>query len=174
MSIFRNINILLCLFLTAACTTTQSFYVDVDRVDNFELLNYDSFQITAQKDNLSPEINPIVVDSIKNDLQNELILRGMSVNTDAPIVMEISFATKEEIDSNYSYFNSRYYRSYYGYPFYDDIESKPTFLFRLTVKDAATGNALWTGFTSYNQYRLDDSGDVEARSALINSLLNRL
>ena len=60
MSIFRNINILLCLFLTAACTTTQSFYVDVDRVDNFELLNYDSFQITAQKDNLSPEITQLL------------------------------------------------------------------------------------------------------------------
>ena len=72
------------------------------------------------------------------------------------------------------YKRQRYYRSYYGYPFYDDIESKPTFLFRLTIKDAETEDALWTGFTSYNQYRLDDSGDVEARSALINSLLNRL
>ena len=42
------------------------------------------------------------------------------------------------------------------------------------LKDKAEDKSLWTGFTSWNQNRLNDSSDTETIQALVNSLLQEL
>ena len=56
----------------------------------------------------------------------------------------------------------------------DDIETEEKFVLRLTIKDKAMDKSLWTGFTSWNQNRLNDSSDTETIQALVNSLLQEL
>ena len=42
------------------------------------------------------------------------------------------------------------------------------------IKDKAEDKSVWTGFTSWNQNRLNDSSDTETIQALVNSLLQEL
>ena len=80
---------------------------------------------------------------------------------------------KDEIESNRFGPRSYYYDRRYFY-LDDDIETEERFILRLTIKDKAEDKSLWTGFTSWNQNRLNDSSDTETIQALVNSLLLEL
>ena len=86
---------------------------------------------------------------------------------------ELSISAKDEIESNRFGPRSYYYDRRYFY-LDDDIETEERFVLRLTIKDKAEDKSLWTGFTSWNQNRLNDSSDTETIQALVNSLLQEL
>ena len=167
MNIFKNFFTLATVIFLTGCMTTQSFYLKVDSVSDFMLLNYDDFALETNSENLSPEVNPIVLEAIESRLESELELRGLDSSTDSNLVFELSISAKDEIESNR--FGPRRY-------FYleDDIETEERFILRLTIKDKVADKSLWTGFTSWNQNRLNDSSDTETIQALVNSLLKEL
>ena len=92
---------------------------------------------------------------------------------DSNLVFELSISAKDEIESNRFGPRSYYYDRRYFY-LDDDTETEERFILRLTIKDKAEDKSLWTGFTSWNQNRLNDSSDTETIQALVNSLLQEL
>ena len=160
------------IFLTG-CVSNQSFYLKVDSVSDFTLLNYEDFAIETNSENLSPEVNPIVLEAIESRLISELELRGLDSSKDSNLVFELSISAKDEIESYRFGPRSYYYDRRYFY-LDDDIETEEKFILRLTIKDKVTDKSLWTGFTSWNQNRLNDSSDTETIQALVNSLLQEL
>ena len=173
MNIFKNFFTLAAVIFLTGCMTNQSFYLKVDSVSDFMLLNYDDFALETNSENLSPEVNPIVLEAIESRLESELELRGLDSSTDSNLVFELSISAKDEIESNRFGPRSYYYDRRYFY-LEDDIETEERFILRLTIKDKVADKSLWTGFTSWNQNRLNDSSDTETIQALVNSLLQEL
>ena len=173
MNIFKNFFTVATVIFLTGCMTTQSFYLKVDSVSDFMLLNYDDFALETNSENLSPEVNPIVLEAIESRLESELELRGLDSSTDSNLVFELSISAKDEIESNRFGSRSYYYDRRYFY-LEDDIETEERFILRLTIKDKVADKSLWTGFTSWNQNRLNDSSDTETIQALVNSLLKEL
>ena len=173
MNIFKNFFTVATVIFLTGCMTTQSFYLKVDSVSDFMLLNYDDFALETNSENLSPEVNPIVLEAIESRLESELELRGLDSSTDSNLVFELSISAKDEIESNRFGSRSYYYDRRYFY-LEDDIETEERFILRLTIKDKVADQSLWTGFTSWNQNRLNDSSDTETIQALVNSLLKEL
>ena len=173
MNNFKNfLTIATVIFLTG-CVSNQSFYLKVDSVNGFTLLSYEDFYVETNSENLSPEVNPIVLEAIESRLVSELELRGLDSSKDSNLVFELSISAKDEIESNRFGPRSYYYDRRYLY-LDDDIETEERFILRLTIKDKAEDKSLWTGFTSWNQNRLNDSSDTETIQALVNSLLQEL
>lgn len=158
-------------FLTG-CMSTQSFYLKVDSVNEFTLLNYDDFNLKSNSESLSPEVNPIILEAIESRLTSELQLRGLKSLKESNLVFDLSISAKDEIESNRFGPRSYYDRRYFYLD--DDIETEEKFILRLTIRDKNLDKSLWTGFTSWNQNRLNDSSDRETIQALVNSLLQEL
>ena len=97
----------------------------------------------------------------------------MDSSKDSNLVFELSISAKDEIESNRFGPRGYYYDRRYFY-LDDDIETEEKFILRLTIKDKAADKSLWTGFTSWNQNRLNDSSDTETIQALVNSLLQEV
>ena len=173
MNNFKNFFIFATVIFLTGCVSNQSFYLKVDSVSDFTLLNYEDFAIETNSENLSPEVNPIVLEAIESRLISELELRGLDSSKDSNLVFELSISAKDEIESYRFGPRSYYYDRRYFY-LDDDIETEEKFILRLTIKDKVTDKSLWTGFTSWNQNRLNDSSDTETIQALVNSLLQEL
>lgn len=170
---FKNFFSLAALIFLTGCISNQSFYLKVDSVSDFTLLNYEDFNLETNSENLSPEVNPIVLEAIESRLVSELEFRGLDSAKDSNLVFELSISAKDEIESNRYGSRSYYYDRRYFY-LDDDIETEERFILRLTIKDKNMDKSLWTGFTSWNQNRLNDSSDTETIQALVNSLLQEL
>ena len=173
MNNFKNFFPLAALIFLTGCISNQSFYLKVDAVSDFTLLNYEDFNLETNSENLSPEVNPIVLEAIESRLVTELEFRGLDSIKDSNLVFELSISAKDEIESNRFGSRSYYYDRRYFY-LDDDIETEERFILRLTIKDKNMDKSLWTGFTSWNQNRLNDSSDTETIQALVNSLLQEL
>ena len=173
MNNFKNFFSLAALIFLTGCISNQSFYLKVDSVSDFTLLNYEDFNLETNSENLSPEVNPIVLEAIESRLVSELEFRGLDSAKDSNLVFELSISAKDEIESNRYGSRSYYYDRRYFY-LDDDIETEERFILRLTIKDKNMDKSLWTGFTSWNQNRLNDSSDTETIQALVNSLLQEL
>ena len=173
MNNFKNFFPLAALIFLTGCISNQSFYLKVDSVSDFTLLNYEDFNLETNSENLSPEVNPIVLEAIESRLVTELEFRGLDSTKDSNLVFELSISAKDEIESNRFGSRSYYYDRRYFY-LDDDIETEERFILRLTIKDKNMDKSLWTGFTSWNQNRLNDSSDTETIQALVNSLLQEL
>ena len=173
MNNFKNFLPLAALIFLTGCISNQSFYLKVDAVSDFTLLNYEDFNLETNSENLSPEVNPIVLEAIQSRLVSELEFRGLDSTKDSNLVFELSISAKDEIESNRFGSRSYYYDRRYFY-LDDDIETEERFILRLTIKDKNMDKSLWTGFTSWNQNRLNDSSDTETIQALVNSLLQEL
>ena len=81
------------IFLTG-CVSNQSFYLKVDSVNGFTLLSYEDFNLETNSENLSPEVNPIVLEAIESRLVSELELRGLDSSKDSNLVLSFQFQPK--------------------------------------------------------------------------------
>ena len=100
MNNFKNfLTIATVIFLTG-CVSNQSFYLKVDSVNDFTLLNYEDFALETNSENLSPEVNHIVLEAIESRLVSELELRGLDSSKDSNLIFDLSISAKDEIESN--------------------------------------------------------------------------
>ena len=72
MNNLKNFLTLATLIFLTGCISNQSFYLKVDSVNDFTLLNYEDFALETNSENLSPEVNPIVLEAIESRLVSEL------------------------------------------------------------------------------------------------------
>ena len=56
MNNFKNFLPLAALIFLTGCLSNQSFYLKVDSVSDFTLLNYEDFNLETNSENLSPEV----------------------------------------------------------------------------------------------------------------------
>ena len=98
MNNFKNfLTIATVIFLTG-CVSNQSFYLKVDSVNGFTLLSYEDFYVETNSENLSPEVNPIVLEAIESRLVSELELRGLDSSKDSNLVFELSISAKDGLN----------------------------------------------------------------------------
>ena len=89
MNIFKNFFTLATVIFLTGCMTNQSFYLKVDSVSDFMLLNYDDFALETNSENLSPEVNPIVLEAIESRLESELELRGLLIQVRFLVLIQL-------------------------------------------------------------------------------------
>ena len=89
MNNLKNFLTLATIIFLSGCVSNQSFYLKVDSVNDFTLLNYEDFALETNSENLSPEVNPIVLEAIESRLISELELRGLDSLDDSNLVFEL-------------------------------------------------------------------------------------
>ena len=105
----KKLTLFLDFFLTTSCSINPHSFVEVDKVDTFNLDNYSDFYININEVNLSSDINPIALERFRDDLKNALVERGLLFNQDSNLVFEINITSKDEIESdNFNNYYARY------------------------------------------------------------------
>ena len=151
----QNLKTSLILFiaLLQGCSTLDTFSLETDSVAGFNINDYNEFSLNMNNSNLSAEVNPIKFQKLESALSEAIQERGLSLNQDANLSIELIIEPKEKLklEDDFLY---RPYGRYYGYDRLsrlDRLESIPQFILRVNVKDINADKILWTGLTKWNK-----------------------
>ncbi|MFL2709566.1 MAG: DUF4136 domain-containing protein [Gammaproteobacteria bacterium] len=165
----KNITTFLCLTLLIGCSTTQS-NINVDAVETFNLNNYSDFNIKINNENISAEVNPIVLERFKENLKIAIEERGLKFNANSNITFDINFTTKEMVKSNrYNTYYSRYYSSYYMWD--DDIYNVTQNILRVNLRDINEDKTLWTVVTVWRDKSTRSISYDDASNMLVDEIM---
>lgn len=165
----KKLTLFLAFFLTTSCSINPQPFVEVDKVDTFNLDNYSDFYININEVNLSSDINPIALERFRDDLKNALVERGLLFNQDSNLVFEINITSKDEIESDN--FNNYYAR--YGWDRYyrDDIKTISKFALRINLKDVNTESTLWTVYGDWRKGSKKSPTKDDGSNALVDEIM---
>ena len=165
----KKITILLSLIILIGCETTKS-NIQVDSIATFNLDNYNDFNIKINNSNISPEINPIVLEQFKENLKNAIGERGLTYNKESNLVFDINFTTKDKVESNrINHYYSRYYWDYYS--FNDDLYTVTENILRINLKNFEEDMTLWTVVTVWRDGSSRSISYDEASNILVDEIM---
>ena len=165
----KKITILLSLIILTGCETTKS-NIQVDSIATFNLDNYNDFNIKINNSNISPEINPIVLEQFKENLKNAIGERGLAFNKESNLVFDINFTTKDKVESNrINHYYSRYYWDYYS--FKDDLYTVTENILRINLKNFEEDMTLWTVVTVWRDGSSRSISYDEASNILVDEIM---
>tara|TARA_B100000945_G_scaffold46133_2_gene31947 strand:+ start:4516 stop:5028 length:513 start_codon:yes stop_codon:yes gene_type:complete len=165
----KKITILLSLIILIGCETTKS-NIQVDSIATFNLDNYNDFNIKINNSNISPEINPIVLEQFKENLKNAIGERGLTFNKESNLVFDINFTTKDKVESNrINHYYSRYYWDYYS--FNDDLYTVTENILRINLKNFEEDMTLWTVVTVWRDGSSRSISYDEASNILVDEIM---
>ena len=165
----KKITILLSLIILIGCETTKS-NIQVDSIATFNLDNYNDFNIKINNSNISPEINPIVLEQFKENLKNAIGERGLAFNKESNLVFDINFTTKDKVESNrINHYYSRYYWDYYS--FNDDLYTVTENILRINLKNFEEDMTLWTVVTVWRDGSSRSISYEEASNILVDEIM---
>ena len=165
----KKITILLSLIILTGCETTKS-NIQVDSIATFNLDNYNDFNIKINNSNISPEINPIVLEQFKENLKNAIGERGLAFNKESNLVFDINFTTKDKVESNrINHYYSRYYWDYYS--FKDDLYTVTENILRINLKNFEEDMTLWTVVTVWRDGSSRSISYEEASNILVDEIM---
>ena len=165
----KKITILLSLIILTGCETTKS-NIQVDSIATFNLDNYNDFNIKINNSNISPEINPIVLEQFKENLKNAIGERGLTFNKESNLVFDINFTTKDSVESNrINHYYSRYYWDYYS--FKDDLYTVTENILRINLKNFEEDMTLWTVVTVWRDGASRSISYEEASNILVDEIM---
>ena len=165
----KKITTLLSLIVLIGCSMTQS-NINTDSIDTFNLSNYNDFNIKINNSNISPEINPIVLEQFKENLKNAIENRGIKFNKQSNLVFDINFTTKDKVESNrINYYYSRYYWDYYSYK--DDLYSVTENILRINLRNSEEDKTLWTVVTVWRDGSSRSISYDEASNILVEEIM---
>ena len=165
----KKITILLSLIIMTGCETTKS-NIQVDSIATFNLDNYNDFNIKINNSNISPEINPIVLEQFKENLKNAIGERGLTFNKESNLVFDINFTTKDSVESNrINHYYSRYYWDYYS--FKDDLYTVTENILRINLKNFEEDMTLWTVVTVWRDGSSRSISYDEASNILVDEIM---
>ena len=165
----KKITILLSLIILTGCETTKS-NIQVDSIATFNLDNYNDFNIKINNSNISPEINPIVLEQFKENLKNAIGERGLTFNKESNLVFDINFTTKDKVESNrINHYYSRYYWDYYS--FKDDLYTVTENILRINLKNFEEDMTLWTVVTVWRDGSSRSISYDEASNILVDEIM---
>ena len=150
----KKITLLLTLFVLTSCSLNPQSFIEVDRVEAFSIDNYSDFYVKINETSLSTEINPIALESFRDDLKNALIDSGLSFSEDSKLIFEINITSKDEIESD----NLNHYYSRYNWDRYyrDNIRTISKFILRVNLKDIESNNTVFTACLLYTSDAADE------------------
>ena len=165
----KKITILLSLIILTGCETTKS-NIQVDSIATFNLDNYNDFNIKINNSNISPEINPIVLEQFKENLKNAIGERGLTFNKESNLVFDINFTTKDSVESNrINHYYSRYYWDYYS--FKDDLYTVTENILRINLRNSEEDKTLWTVVTVWRDGSSRSISYEEASNILVDEIM---
>ena len=165
----KKITTLLSLIILIGCETTKS-NIQVDSIATFNLDNYNDFNIKINNSNISPEINPIVLEQFKENLKNAIGERGLAFNKESNLVFDINFTTKDKVESNrINHYYSRYYWDYYS--FKDDLYTVTENILRINLKNFEEDMTLWTVVTVWRDGSSRSISYEEASNILVDEIM---
>ena len=165
----KKITVLLSLIILIGCETTKS-NIQIDSVTTFNLDNYNDFNIKINNSNISPEINPIVLEQFKENLKNAIENRGIKFNKQSNLVFDINFTTKDKVESNrINHYYSRYYWDYYSYK--DDLYTVTENILRINLRNSEEEKTLWTVVTVWRDGSSRSISYDEASNILVEEIM---
>ena len=165
----KEITVLLSLIILIGCETTKS-NIQIDSVTTFNLDNYNDFNIKINNSNISPEINPIVLEQFKENLKNAIENRGIKFNKQSNLVFDINFTTKDKVESNrINHYYSRYYWDYYS--FKDDLYTVTENILRINLRNSEEDKTLWTVVTVWRDGSSRSISYDEASNILVEEIM---
>ena len=165
----KKITVLLSLIILIGCETTKS-NIQIDSVTTFNLDNYNYFNIKINNSNISPEINPIVLEQFKENLKNAIENRGIKFNKQSNLVFDINFTTKDKVESNrINHYYSRYYWDYYS--FKDDLYTVTENILRINLRNSEEDKTLWTVVTVWRDGSSRSISYDEASNILVEEIM---
>tara|TARA_B100001113_G_scaffold90902_1_gene72729 strand:+ start:18 stop:530 length:513 start_codon:yes stop_codon:yes gene_type:complete len=165
----KKITVLLSLIILIGCETTNS-NIQIDSVTTFNLDNYNDFNIKINNSNISPEINPIVLEQFKENLKNAIEDRGIKFNKQSNLVFDINFTTKDKVESNrINHYYSRYYWDYYS--FKDDLYTVTENILRINLRNSEEDKTLWTVVTVWRDGSSRSISYDEASNILVEEIM---
>ena len=165
----KKITVLLSLIILIGCETTRS-NIQIDSVTTFNLDNYNDFNIKINNSNISPEINPIVLEQFKENLKNAIENRGIKFNKQSNLVFDINFTTKDKVESNrINHYYSRYYWDYYS--FKDDLYTVTENILRINLRNSEEDKTLWTVVTVWRDGSSRSISYDEASKILVEEIM---
>ena len=165
----KKITVLLSLIILIGCETTKS-NIQIDSVTTFNLDNYNDFNIKINNSNISPEINPIVLEQFKENLKNAIENRGIEFNKQSNLVFDINFTTKDKVETNrINHYYSRYYWDYYS--FKDDLYTVTENILRINLRNSEEDKTLWTVVTVWRDGSSRSISYDEASNILVEEIM---
>ena len=165
----KKITTFLTLIILVGCSTTQS-NINTDSIETFNLGNYNDFNIKINNSNISPEINPIVLEQFKENLKNAIENRGIKFNKQSNLVFDINFTTKDKVESNrINHYYSRYYWDYYS--FKDDLYTVTENILRINLRNSEEDKTLWTVVTVWRDGSSRSISYDEASNILVEEIM---
>ena len=165
----KKITVLLSLIILIGCETTRS-NIQIDSVTTFNLDNYNDFNIKINNSNISPEINPIVLEQFKENLKNAIENRGIKFNKQSNLVFDINFTTKDKVESNrINHYYSRYYWDYYSLK--DDLYTVTENILRINLRNSEEDKTLWTVVTVWRDGSSRSISYDEASNILVEEIM---
>ena len=165
----KKITVLLSLIILIGCETTKS-NIQFDSVTTFNLDNYNDFNIKINNSNISPEINPIVLEQFKENLKNAIENRGIKFNKQSNLVFDINFTTKDKVESNrINHYYSRYYWDYYSLK--DDLYTVTENILRINLRNSEEDKTLWTVVTVWRDGSSRSISYDEASNILVEEIM---
>ena len=159
------------LFFFSACTTSP--FLELNSRDNFQLESATKFSVSLNRDNLPVEMDPILIENLGEAVTNYLEGTGHISDSSAPIIIELSVASKDKMQvDDFRYYGYPIHRSY----LYDNnrINTVPEFYLRISIKDVDQDKTLWTGLTKWRKGSSYAPLDMPAAELLIENLLVNL
>ena len=162
--------------LIQGCSTMNSFSLETDSVDGFNINDYNEFSLNMNNSNLSAEVNPIKFQKLESALSEAIQERGLTLNPDASLNIELIIEPKEKLrlEDDFMY---RSYGRYYGYnrlSNMDRLESIPQFILRVNVKDLSSEKIVWTGLTKWSKSSSKDPLTDDYLQFIVDNILQSI
>jgi wyosine [tRNA(Phe)-imidazoG37] synthetase (radical SAM superfamily) len=120
--------------------------------------------------NLSAEVNPIKFEKLKVALTNALEDRGLKLNPEANLSIELIIEPKDKLKLSKYPRRSPYF---YGYDTWNmnELETTEQFILRVNIKDISADKIVWTGLTKWRKSSSKDPLTQEYLQFIVDSIL---
>ena len=168
----KQLSLIISLVFIQSCSLNlnlNNYNFETDSLGSFNLADYNEFSLNMNQSDLSAEVNPIKFEKLKNSLTEALEDRGLTLNPDANINIELILEPKEKLKLSKHPRRSPYY---YGYEWnMDQLETTQQFILRVNIKDISADKVVWTGLTKWRKSSSKDPLTEEYLQFIVDSIL---
>jgi len=168
----KQLSLIISLVFIQSCSLNlnlNNYNFETDSLGSFNLADYNEFSLNMNQSDLSAEVNPIKFEKLKNSLTEALEDRGLTLNPDANINIELILEPKEKLKLSKYPRRSPYY---YGYEWnMDQLKTTQQFILRVNIKDISADKVVWTGLTKWRKSSSKDPLTEEYLQFIVDSIL---
>ena len=168
----KQLSLIISLVFIQSCSLNlnlNNYNFETDSLGSFNLADYNEFSLNMNQSDLSAEVNPIKFEKLKNSLTEALEDRGLTLNPDANINIELILEPKEKLKLSKYPRRSPYY---YGYEWnMDQLETTQQIILRVNIKDISADKVVWTGLTKWRKSSSKDPLTEEYLQFIVDSIL---